>query len=173
MRVTSVSMRGIRSVWNASRKQIALAVILKDCRICMIWKTKTEPGASEVVTNSAKKICGWIMDEPFKEYQEEANDQHAAFYVVFSDGECEYGMTIGEKSEEKAKKIAFKNCEKWRKENNIAGTCEPFAVNDKILWEDISFVTNDEGESEYDDSADMVEYEYRTCLLYTSPSPRD
>ena len=35
------------------------------------------------------KICGWIMDEPFKEYQEEAKDQHAAFYVVVSDGECE------------------------------------------------------------------------------------
>ena len=112
------------------------------------------------------KICGWIMDEPFKEYQEEAKDQHAAFYVVVSDGDCEYGMTIGANSEEKAKKEAFKNCEKWRKENNIAGTCEPFAVNDKILWEDISFVTNDEGESEYDDSADMVEYEYRTPDWY-------
>ena len=112
------------------------------------------------------KICGWIMDEPFKEYQEEAKDQHAAFYVVVSDDECEYGMTIGEKSEEKAKKIAFKNCEKWRKENNIAGECEPFAVNDKILWEDISFVTNDEGENEYDNSADMIEYEYRTPDWY-------
>ena len=44
------------------------------------------------------------MDEPFKEYQEEAKDQHAAFYVIVSNGECEYGMTIGEKSEEKAKK---------------------------------------------------------------------
>ena len=113
-----------------------------------------------------EKICGWIMDEPFKEYQEEAKDQHAAFYVVVSDDECEYGMTIGEKSEEKAKKIAFKNCEKWRKENNIAGECEPFAVNDKILWEDISFVTNDEGENEYDNSADMIEYEYRTPDWY-------
>ena len=112
------------------------------------------------------KICGWIMDEPFKEYQEEAKDQHAAFYVVFSDGECEYGMTIGEKSEEKAKKVAFKNCEKYRKENNIPGKCEPFAVNDKILWEDISFVTNDEGEIEYDDAADMVDYEYRTPDWY-------
>ena len=76
------------------------------------------------------QICSWIMDEPFKEYQEEAKDQHAAFYVVVSDGECEYGMTIGENSEEKAKKAAFKNCEKWRKENNISGKCEPFALND-------------------------------------------
>ena len=112
------------------------------------------------------KICGWIMDEPFKEYQEEAEDQHAAFYVVVSDDECEYGMTIGQKSEEKAKKVAFKNCEKYRKENNITGKCEPFAINDKILWEDISFITNEEGESEYDDSADMVEYEYRTPDWY-------
>ena len=31
-----------------------------------------------------ERICGWIMDEPFKEYQEEAKDQHAAFYVVVS-----------------------------------------------------------------------------------------
>ena len=52
------------------------------------------------------QICGWIMDEPFKEYQEEAKDQHAAFYVVVSDGECEYGMTIGENSEEKANEYA-------------------------------------------------------------------
>ena len=117
-------------------------------------------------SHANEKICGWIMDEPFKEYQEEAKDQHAAFYVVVSDDECEYGMTIGEESEEKAKKKAFKNCEKWRKENNIAGKCEPFAVNDKILWENISFVTNDEGESEYNDSADMVEYEYRTPDWY-------
>ena len=112
------------------------------------------------------KICGWIMDEPFKEYQEEAKDQHAAFYVVVSDGECEYGITIGEKSEEKAKKEAFKNCEKYRKKNNIEGECEPFAINDKILWENIDFITNDEGESEYDNSADMVEYEYRTPDWY-------
>ena len=51
------------------------------------------------------QICSWIMDEPFKEYQEEAKDQHAAFYVGVSDGECEYGMTIGEKAEEEAKKV--------------------------------------------------------------------
>ena len=107
------------------------------------------------------QICSWIMDEPFKEYQEEAKDQHAAFYVVVSDGECEYGMTIGENSEEKANKVAFKDCEKWRKENNISGKCVPFAVNDKIIWENVAFVTNDEGEREYDNSANLVEYEYR------------
>ena len=113
-----------------------------------------------------ESLCSWIMDEPFKEYQEEAKDKHSAMFVVVSGDECEYGIAIGEKSEEKAEKKAFKNCEKWRKENNIAGKCEPFAVNDKILWENISFVTNDEGESEYDDSADMVEYEYRTPDWY-------
>ena len=74
-------------------------------------------------SHANEKICGWIMDEPFKEYQEEAKDQHAAFYVVVSDGECEYGMTIGKKSEEKAKKEAFKNCEKYRKKKNIEGEC--------------------------------------------------
>ena len=86
------------------------------------------------LSQANERICGWIMDEPFKEYQEEAKNQHAAFYVVVRDGECEYGMTIGKKSEEKAKKIAFKNCEKYRKKNNIEGECEPFAVNNKILW---------------------------------------
>ena len=40
-----------------------------------------------------------------------------------------------------------------RKENNIVGKCEPLAINDKILWEDISFTTNDEGESEYDNTS--------------------
>ena len=75
------------------------------------------------------------MDEPFKEYQEEAKDEHSAFYVVVSnDHGCEYGSAIGEKSEKKAKKKAFKNCEKWRKENKMDGKCEPFAINDKIVW---------------------------------------
>ncbi len=117
-------------------------------------------------SHASEKICGWIMDEPYKEYQEEAKDKHSSMFVVVSDGECEYGIAIGKKSEEKAKKAAFKNCEKWRKENNIVGKCEPFAVDDKILWEDISFITNDEGESEYDNTADMVEYEYRTPEWY-------
>ena len=111
-----------------------------------------------------EKICGWIMDEPFKEYQEEAKDQHAAFYVVVSDDECEYGMTIGEKSEEKAKKIAFKNCEKWRKENKMDGKCEPFAINDKIVWENISenmsFVTIEGGENEDNNSTSHNEEKY-------------
>ena len=113
-----------------------------------------------------EKICGWIMDEPFKEYQKESKDKHSSMYVVVNDSDCEYGIAIGEKSEEKAKKAAFKNCEKWRKENNIAGKCKPFAINDKILWENIVFVTNDEGESEYDNSADMAEYEYRIPEWY-------
>ena len=113
-----------------------------------------------------EKICGWIMDEPFKEYQKESKDKHSSMYVVVNDGDCEYGIAIGEKSEEKAKKAAFKNCEKWRKENNIAGKCEPFAINDKIIWENVAFVTNDKGESEYDNSSDMVEYEYRIPEWY-------
>ncbi len=97
-----------------------------------------------------EKICGWIMDEPYKEYQEEAKDKHSSMYVVVSDGECEYGIAIAKKSEEKAKKAAFKNCEKWRKENNIKGNGEPFAINDKILWENIAFIKNEEEENEYD-----------------------
>ena len=28
--------------------------------------------------------CSRIMEEPFKEYQEEAKDEHSAFYVVVS-----------------------------------------------------------------------------------------
>ena len=47
------------------------------------------------------------MDEPFKEYQDEANDKHSSMYVVISDGECEYGIAIGKKSEEKAKRLNF------------------------------------------------------------------
>ena len=49
------------------------------------------------------------MDEPYKEYQKDANDKHSYMFVVVSDGECEYGIAIGKKSEEKAKKAAFKN----------------------------------------------------------------
>ena len=58
-------------------------------------------------SHANEKICGWIMDEPFKEYQEEAKDKHSSMFVVVSDGECEYGIAIGKKSEEKAKKNSF------------------------------------------------------------------
>ena len=27
-------------------------------------------------SHANEKICGWIMDEPFKEYQDEAKDKH-------------------------------------------------------------------------------------------------
>ena len=54
-----------------------------------------------------EKICSWIMDEPFKEYQKESKDKHSSMYVVVNDGDCEYGIAIGEKSEEKAKKSSF------------------------------------------------------------------
>ena len=92
-----------------------------------------------ITSYAYERNCSRIMDEPFKEYQEEAKDEHSAFYVVVSnDHGCEYGSAIGEKSEKRAKKAAFKNCEKWRKENKIEGKCEPFAINDKIVWENIS-----------------------------------
>ena len=56
------------------------------------------------------------MDEPFKEYQKGSKDKHSSMYIVVNEGDCEYGIAIGEKSEEKAKKEAFKNV-KWRKES--------------------------------------------------------
>ena len=63
-----------------------------------------------------ERNCSRIMNEPFKEYQEEAKNKHSAMYVVVShDHGCEYGTAIGENSEKRAKKVAFKNCEKWRK----------------------------------------------------------
>ena len=58
-------------------------------------------------SHANEKICGWIMDEPYKEYQEEAKDKHSSMFVVVSDGECEYGIAIGKKSEEKAKRLNF------------------------------------------------------------------
>ena len=58
-------------------------------------------------SHANEKICGWIMDEPFKEYQDEAKDKHSSMYVVVSDGECEYEIAIGQKSEEKAKRLNF------------------------------------------------------------------
>ena len=29
-------------------------------------------------SHANEKICGWIMDEPFKEYQDEAKDKHSS-----------------------------------------------------------------------------------------------
>ena len=49
------------------------------------------------------------------------------FFTVESEGRCEYGMGHEAAS-------AFNDCEKFRQENNIGGTCEPFAVEDQIVW---------------------------------------
>ena len=79
------------------------------------------------------QICSWIMDEPFKEYQEEAKDQHAAFYVVVSDGECEYGMTIGEKSEEKAKNELLKIVKNGEKKIIFQESVNPLLLTTKLF----------------------------------------
>ena len=118
-----------------------------------------------ITSYAYERNCSRIMDEPFKEYQEEAKDEHSAFYVVVSNYHgCEYGSAIGEKSEKRAKKAAFKNCEKWRKENKMDGKCEPFAINDKIVWENISenmsFVTIDGEENEDNNSTSHNEEKY-------------
>ena len=116
---------------------------------------------SSVRSYAYDRNCSGIMNEPFKEYQEEAKNKHSAMYVVVSnDHGCEYGSAIGEKSEKRAKKAAFKNCEKWRKENKIEGKCEPFAINDKIVWESISFVSIDEEESANNNSTNHDEEKY-------------
>ena len=39
---------------------------------------------SSVTSYAYDRNCSSIMDEPFKEYQEEAKDEHSAFYVVVS-----------------------------------------------------------------------------------------
>ena len=72
------------------------------------------------------------MDEPFTEYQEEAKNQHAAFYVVISDGECEYGMTIGEKSEEKAKKRLLKIVKNGEKKIILQVSVSPLLLTTKF-----------------------------------------
>ena len=79
-----------------------------------------------------QQICGWIMDEPFKEYQDEAKDQHAAFYVVVSDGDCEYGMTIGEESEEKAKKRLLKIVKNGEKKIILQVSVSPLLLTTKF-----------------------------------------
>ena len=37
-----------------------------------------------------ESLCSWIMDEPFKEYQEEAKDKHSAMFVVVSGDAVSY-----------------------------------------------------------------------------------
>ncbi len=89
--------------------------------------------------------CSGIMEEVYKEYKEQEKDEDSAMYVVLSDAGCEYGVAFGE-SVEKAKKRAFKKCEEYRKDANYPGKCEPFAINDEIVWENfsenISFATS-------------------------------
>ena len=52
-----------------------------------------------ITSYAYERNCSRIMDEPFKEYQEEAKDEHSAFYVVVSnDHGCEYGSAIELKS---------------------------------------------------------------------------
>ena len=74
----------------------------------------------------ATEICDWIVNEAYHEIIHKAPNNH--FYaVVGSDGRCEYGHGTDEET-------AFNDCEKWKKENNISGTCKPFAIGKEIVW---------------------------------------
>ena len=75
-----------------------------------------------------KEICEWILTEAYPEVLQESPNNH--FYVVVgSDGRCEYGVGFDEDS-------GFRDCEKWKKENNVNGECKPFAIGKEIVWKD-------------------------------------
>ena len=86
----------------------------------------------------SKEICSWIVNEAYpEELQQYPN---AYFYAVIGDnGRCEYGRGPDQES-------AFNECEKWKKENSISGTCQPFAIGKEIVWESgVSVVSNNSG----------------------------
>jgi len=46
-----------------------------------------------ITSYAYERNCSRLMDEPFKGYQEEAKDEHSAFYVVVSnDHGCELDL---------------------------------------------------------------------------------
>ena len=72
------------------------------------------------------EVCGWVFNDAYPYTLQKLPNNH--FYaVVGSDGRCEYGHGSDEES-------AFNNCEKWKKENSIPGTCKPFAIGKEIVW---------------------------------------
>ena len=74
------------------------------------------------------EVCGWVFNAAYPYTLQNLPNNH--FYVVFnSDGRCEYGHGSDEES-------AFNDCEKWKKENGIPGTCKPFAIGKEIVWEE-------------------------------------
>lgn len=79
-----------------------------------------------------ESLCSWIMDEPFKEYQEEAKDKHSAMFVVVSGDECEYGIAIGEKSEEKAERKLLKIVRNGEKKIILQVSVSPLLLTTKF-----------------------------------------
>ena len=74
------------------------------------------------------EVCGWVFNDAYPYTLQKLPNNH--FYaVVGSDGRCEYGHGSDEES-------AFNDCEKWKKENGIPGTCKPFAIGKEIVWEE-------------------------------------
>ena len=72
------------------------------------------------------KVCGWVVDDAYP-YTLQKFPNNYFYAVVGSDGRCEYGHGSDEES-------AFNNCEKWKKEKSIPGTCKPFAIGKEIVW---------------------------------------
>lgn len=72
----------------------------------------------------AKESCEEFFQINFNDYKSTNNK---FLFAVESDGLCEYGM--GQDPD-----LAFNDCEKWRKENSIVGTCEPYASENQIVW---------------------------------------
>ena len=57
----------------------------------------------------------------------EFNSKGYMYVVSGVEGRCEHG--IGQTS-----KDAFNDCTKWQEENNIVGTCEPYARGEEVIW---------------------------------------
>ena len=84
-------------------------------------------------SSNEDEVCEWIIEEPLQEYLDDPRYSTGAFAVVVSDGDCEYGMTSGNTPQE-AIDDAIKDCEKFRKENDIEGLCMPYAMGKEIVW---------------------------------------
>jgi len=96
-----------------------------------VFYSQLEEEISKINPQPKEEICQGHIQGNWSGYidinKNEFNSKGFMYFVTGEDGRCEHG--IGQTS-----KDAFNDCTYAKEQNNIVGTCEPYARGEEVIW---------------------------------------